>query len=139
MLALAWPMILTNLAQAAMTATDVMIIGRLGGEALAAGALGSNLYFAPLIFGLGLAYATQPMMAAELGRREAVSFGPDNREVGELIGRHDLRPRPRAGGQDNLDRRASLDDVVVRDDHPVLAPDHSAPLALLHDHGHDRR
>jgi MATE family multidrug resistance protein len=70
MLALAWPMILTNLAQAAMTATDVMIIGRLGAQALAAGALGSNLYFAPLIFGLGLAYATSPMMAAELGRRK---------------------------------------------------------------------
>jgi MATE family multidrug resistance protein len=70
MLALAWPMILTNLAQAAMTATDVMIIGRLGADALAAGALGSNLYFAPLIFGLGLAYATSPMMAAELGRKK---------------------------------------------------------------------
>ena len=69
MLALAWPMILTNLAQSAMTATDVMIIGRLGPEALAAGALGSNLYFAPLVFGLGLMYATSPMMAAELGRK----------------------------------------------------------------------
>lgn len=68
MLSLAWPMILTNLAQVAMTATDVMIIGRLGAQALAAGALGSNLYFAPLIFGLGLMYATQPMMAAERGR-----------------------------------------------------------------------
>jgi len=67
-LSLAWPMILTNLAQVAMTATDVMIIGRLGADALAAGALGSNLYFAPLIFGLGLAYATAPMMAAERGR-----------------------------------------------------------------------
>lgn len=70
MLALAWPMILTNLAQVAMTATDVAIIGRLGPQALAAGALGSNLYFAPLIFGLGFAYATAPMMAAELGRRK---------------------------------------------------------------------
>lgn len=69
MLVLAWPMILTNLAQTAMTATDVMVIGRLGPEALAAGALGSNLYFAPLIFGLGLMYATSPMMAAELGRK----------------------------------------------------------------------
>ncbi len=68
MLSLAWPMILTNLAQVAMTATDVAIIGRLGPDSLAAGALGSNLYFAPLIFGLGLAYATAPMMAAELGR-----------------------------------------------------------------------
>jgi multidrug resistance protein, MATE family len=35
---------------------------------LAAGALGSNLYFAPLIFGLGLMNATAPMMAIELGR-----------------------------------------------------------------------
>jgi MATE family multidrug resistance protein len=69
MLVLAWPMILTNLAQTAMTATDVMIIGRLGADALAAGALGSNLYFAPLIFGLGLMYATSPMMAAERGRK----------------------------------------------------------------------
>ncbi|MCO5063849.1 MAG: MATE family efflux transporter [Rhizobiaceae bacterium] len=69
MLALAWPMILTNLAQVAMTATDVAIIGRLGPDALAAGALGSNLYFAALICGLGLAYATAPMMAAELGRK----------------------------------------------------------------------
>lgn len=70
MLALAWPMVLTNLAQVAMTATDVAIIGRLGPQSLAAGALGSNLYFAPLIFGLGFAYATAPMMAAEIGRRK---------------------------------------------------------------------
>lgn len=70
MLLLAWPMILTNLAQVAMTATDVMIIGRLGADTLAAGALGSNMYFAPLIFGLGLAYATSPMIAAELGRKK---------------------------------------------------------------------
>ncbi len=70
MLALAWPMILTNLAQVAMTATDVAIIGRLGANALAAGSLGSNLYFAPLILGLGLTYATAPMMAAELGRKK---------------------------------------------------------------------
>ncbi len=68
-LSLSWPMVLTNLAQVAMTATDVMMIGRLGPESLAAGALGSNLYFAPLIFGLGLMLATSPMIAAELGRR----------------------------------------------------------------------
>ena len=69
MLALAWPMILTNLGQTAMTATDVMMMGRLGSNALAAGALGSNLYFAPLIFGLGLMLATSPMIATELGRK----------------------------------------------------------------------
>lgn len=68
-LALAWPLVLTNLAQTAMTATDVMILGRVGPATLAAGALGANLYFAPLIFGLGLMLATVPMMAREVGRR----------------------------------------------------------------------
>jgi len=66
--ALAWPMVLTNLGQTAMTATDVMMMGRLGPDTLAAGALGSNLYFMMLIFGLGLMLATSPMMATELGR-----------------------------------------------------------------------
>ncbi|MER9250461.1 MATE family efflux transporter [Mesorhizobium sp. M0598] len=69
MLALAWPMVLTNLGQTAMTATDVMMMGRLGPDTLASGALGANLYFMPLIFGLGLMLATSPMMATELGRR----------------------------------------------------------------------
>ncbi|MER8499507.1 MATE family efflux transporter [Mesorhizobium sp. M0204] len=68
MLALAWPMVLTNLGQTAMTATDVMMMGRLGPDTLASGALGANLYFMPLIFGLGLMLATSPMMATELGR-----------------------------------------------------------------------
>jgi MATE family multidrug resistance protein len=65
---LSWPMVLTNLAQIAMTATDVMLMGHAGPDMLAAGALGSNLYFAPLIFGLGLMNAAAPMMATELGR-----------------------------------------------------------------------
>jgi multidrug resistance protein, MATE family len=69
-LRLSWPIVLTNLAQTAMTATDVMLMGRLGPQALAAGALGANLYFLPLIFGMGFMLATQPMMATELGRRK---------------------------------------------------------------------
>jgi MATE family multidrug resistance protein len=69
MLALAWPMILTNLGQTAMTATDVLMMGRLGPDALAAGSLGSNVYFLPLIFGLGLMLAVSPMIANELGRK----------------------------------------------------------------------
>ncbi len=62
-------MVLTNLAQIAMTATDVMMMGWAGSRMLAAGALGSNLYFAPLIFGLGLMNAVAPMIATELGRK----------------------------------------------------------------------
>ncbi len=68
-LVLAWPLILTNLAQTMMTATDVVMMGWLGPDALAAGALGSNLYFGTMIFGLGLTTATAPMIARELGRK----------------------------------------------------------------------
>ena len=67
MLKLSWPLILTNMAQTAMTATDVMMLGWLGPDALAAGALGTNLYFSAMIFGLGLVLAASPMMAKELG------------------------------------------------------------------------
>jgi MATE family multidrug resistance protein len=69
MLALAWPMVLTNLGQTAMTTTDVMMMGRLGADQLAAGTLGSSLYFGPMIFGLGLISACSPMIAAEVGRK----------------------------------------------------------------------
>jgi MATE family multidrug resistance protein len=70
-LALSWPMVLTNLVQTAMTATDVVMLGWLGPDALAAGALGTNLYFAFLIFGIGLVSAVAPMIAKELGRQPA--------------------------------------------------------------------
>jgi MATE family multidrug resistance protein len=73
MLALSWPLVLTNVAQTAMTATDVMMMGHLGPDALAAGALGSNLYMAVLIFGIGVMAAVPPMISIELGRnRHAV-------------------------------------------------------------------
>ncbi len=67
MLRLSWPLILTNMAQTAMTATDVMMLGWLSPNALAAGALGTNLYFSLMIFGLGLVLAVSPMLARELG------------------------------------------------------------------------
>jgi MATE family multidrug resistance protein len=67
-LSLAWPLALTNLLQTAMTTTDVALIGRLGPNELAAAALGTNLYFACLIFAIGVVTATAPMIARELGR-----------------------------------------------------------------------
>lgn len=69
MLALALPLVATNLAQTGLTTADVVIIGRLGPEALAAGALGTNLYFAFAFLGIGLVSATSPLMAEALGRR----------------------------------------------------------------------
>jgi MATE family, multidrug efflux pump len=67
-LTLAWPLVLTNIAQTAMPTTDVIFIGRLGPDALAAAALGTNLFFAFLFFALGIVTATAPMIARELGR-----------------------------------------------------------------------
>ena len=67
MLALASPLILTNLSQIALATTDVIMMGWLGPDTLAAGALGVNLNFAFLIFGMGLVTATSPLIAIELG------------------------------------------------------------------------
>jgi MATE family multidrug resistance protein len=69
MLALSWPIVLTNVAQTGLLTSDVMLIGRLGPDALAAAALATNLYYALLIFGIGLVSATAPLIAEELGRK----------------------------------------------------------------------
>lgn len=66
---MSWPLVLTNVAQNALMTTDVILMGWLGSDALAAGALGTNLYFAFLIFGIGLVSATSPLIAEELGRK----------------------------------------------------------------------
>jgi MATE family multidrug resistance protein len=67
--ALAWPLILTNLTQSLIQSTDVLLLGRAGAGVLAAGTLGINLYYAFLIFGIGLVTAAAPMIATELGAR----------------------------------------------------------------------
>lgn len=68
-LLLAYPLILTNLAQALIHATDVVLLGWLGPRTLAAGALGVNLFLLFVVFGMGLVMASAPMMARELGAR----------------------------------------------------------------------
>lgn len=67
-LSLGWPLVLTNLAQIAIGTTDTLMMGWLGPTDLAAGALGTNLFFAFLILGMGLAMATSPLLAQTLGR-----------------------------------------------------------------------
>ena len=68
-LALAWPLVLINLSNLALGTTDVIMMGWMGAQALAAGALANNLNFALLIFGIGLVTATSPLVAIELGRK----------------------------------------------------------------------
>jgi MATE family multidrug resistance protein len=68
-LALAWPLIVTNIAQSLIHATDVLLLGLKGPRSLAAATLGVNLYLGFLIFGIGLVTAAAPMIAKELGER----------------------------------------------------------------------
>lgn len=69
LLTLALPMVVGNLAWSSIAATDLLLLGRLGPDAVASGALGINLYQAFLIFGMGLVIAASPMIASERGRR----------------------------------------------------------------------
>lgn len=68
-LALAWPLILTNITMVLINATDVFLLARLGPDALAASALGSGIVIAMLLIGIGIVVAGSPLMAAELGRK----------------------------------------------------------------------
>ncbi|NLH80796.1 MAG: MATE family efflux transporter [Phyllobacteriaceae bacterium] len=67
-LGLAGPLIVTQLAQMALSTVDVILLGRLGPDAVAAGALAVNLYNAFMLFGVGVMTATMPMIARERGR-----------------------------------------------------------------------
>ena len=68
-LALAWPLVLTNLAMTMIGATDVVMVGWLGPTELAAASLGFNLSMTCAIFTMGVITATSPMMASERGRK----------------------------------------------------------------------
>jgi multidrug resistance protein, MATE family len=70
-LALGWPIILANVAIYAMTATDFIMLGRLSPRALAAGALGFNLYQPMMLLGLGIVAALAPIAAAKIGAGES--------------------------------------------------------------------
>jgi MATE family multidrug resistance protein len=69
LLALSVPIVLTNVGQVAIQTTDVLMIGWLGPEALAASVLGVNLIFVLFLFAIGVVIATAPMMAHDLGRK----------------------------------------------------------------------
>lgn len=68
MLVLAWPLVLTNLTQFALTLTDTVFLGRLGTMELAAATIGMNLFFALLAPCFGLAMAAAPLCAQTRGR-----------------------------------------------------------------------
>jgi multidrug resistance protein, MATE family len=68
---LALPMALTQLGQTAMLTTDVLLVGRLGADAVAAASLGMNFFFLLFIVGMGIVTATAPLAAQAHGAGDA--------------------------------------------------------------------
>ena len=66
---LALPLIAGNLAWSGIAATDLLLLGRAGPDAVASGALAINVFNALLIAGIGLVTAASPLIASERGRR----------------------------------------------------------------------
>lgn len=73
-LSLAWPIVMTMIAVMVMETVDILMIGRLGEEALAAAALALNAWFLFLLFGMGVLNAVSSLTS------QAVAIG-DTRGV----------------------------------------------------------
>lgn len=69
-LRLAMPLVGTQLAMIGINTTDVVMMGWLGPQELAAGALGMNIYMPLFLFGMGIATVVAPMVAQALGGRD---------------------------------------------------------------------
>lgn len=67
---LALPIALTQLGQVGMMTTDLALVGRLGGDAIAAAALAHVILFTAFVFGMGLTSAVAPLAAQAFGARE---------------------------------------------------------------------
>lgn len=72
---LAGPLVFTQLAQMAIMTTDVILLGRLSTDALAAAAIGNTVYFFCWLVGSGPAMAVSPMVAQLLGARPGDRVG----------------------------------------------------------------
>lgn len=70
-LRLGLPLVAAHLGQQAITVTDTIMLGWLGAEDLAAGVLGTSLFFVAFIACSGFGYAVMPLAAAAEGRGDA--------------------------------------------------------------------
>lgn len=69
-LRLAWPLVVSQLAQFALLVTDIIMMGWLGPEALAAGTLANAVLHPIQLTGFGVASAVAPLIAQAIGARE---------------------------------------------------------------------
>ncbi|MBL0891185.1 MAG: MATE family efflux transporter, partial [Gemmatimonadaceae bacterium] len=61
------PIVLINVGIQAMGLVDTLMVGRLGGAAIAAVALGNFYFFNVSVFGIGLLFALDPVVAQAVG------------------------------------------------------------------------
>ena len=73
MVRLAAPLVLTELGWMAMGVVDTMMVGRLSAAALAAAALANLYFFAFGMFGMGVLFALDPIVAQALGARDELA------------------------------------------------------------------
>lgn len=73
-LSLAWPLVLTQLAQFSLNTTDVIMMGWLGRDYLAAGSLATALLHPLLLLGIGSLTAVAPMVAQAIGAKDFASI-----------------------------------------------------------------
>ncbi len=66
---LAWPLILAQLLNTSLTATDVVMMGWLGPIYLAAGGTAASFYLTLMVFGFGTVGAVAPLVAQALGAK----------------------------------------------------------------------
>src|SRR3954468_17025052 len=71
MLRLAGPVVLAELGWMSMGIVDTIVVGPLGAEATGAVGLGSNLYMAAVIFGIGLLLGLDTLVSQEHGAGRA--------------------------------------------------------------------
>src|SRR3546814_18449908 len=69
-LRLALPLVFAQLGMIAINTTDILMLGWLGPQELAAGALGMHLYVPIFLFGLVIASVVPPMVSQALGARD---------------------------------------------------------------------
>lgn len=67
---LAWPLVVSQLAQFALLVTDIIMMGWLGPEFLAAGTLANAVLHPLQLTGFGVASAVAPLIAQAIGARE---------------------------------------------------------------------
>jgi MATE family multidrug resistance protein len=77
MMQVATPIVLINLGIQAMGVVDTLMVGRLGGAAIAAVALGNFYFFNASVFGIGVLFAIDPIVSQAVGAgdRQSVARG----------------------------------------------------------------